>query len=440
MINPDDAVKASAARIMLLRGPDMRMARSHDCRQRDCMPMCEQDLVNAGLLQRKIIDGSVYVCIYQQVHVCTADRCTGYIGRQDGVCPATGLYHGQVDPERSYIQPEKRMARFRPGISVLKRAIAVAPDPLTVEEQQTFFHAHGSSSVKYRAVDAGDDDDDASAAMVSVKIEPGPSDTGGPLVAEGYDDDGNDTLPESGFYSFGSTVVKGASRGTKRGGKKAKGRRMYAATSRPAGSLPGGSGGGGRKKPVDASKRRDDAEMIVTQLLYSNVRKTINQEKKARLADEKLKALTSYYKERAGITFPIMVEVEGIKALYDVDNPELSNLKRDDQRVAYYVNIIMRTWDIVTSSPWGADNPGYKFWAHALSVLYKMRAGMKLQGLQLLPFDSYLYGLPNRGDLVRYNESYSSSIVTEGMKHIRAAYESALADGWSPNALSVDAL
>jgi hypothetical protein len=303
---------------------------------------------------------------------------------------------------------------------VLKRATAVEPEPLTKDEQIRFFSGEPPSK-KNRKLGGGgggkEDDDDGEhyGDNVTIKQEPGvqvePSPT---KITEA-------PLPESGFYSFGSAVTK------KKEGK----------TTSKRGA---GKGGGvtGRKKAVPLSKRRDEAEMIVTQLLYSNVRKAINREKKQRLANDKLKALASYYKERAGITFPIMVEVEGIKATFDVDIPTLRNLKRDERRVDHYVGIILRTWEIVTTTPWGAQNPGYKFVAHALSVLYKMRSGMKLEGLQLLPFDSYLYALPSRGDLPRYSELYNSSIVTEGMKHIRSAYESALASGWSPAALSLE--
>src|ERR1044071_3271754 len=105
-----------------------------------------------------------------------------------------------------------------------------------------------------------------------------------------------------------------------------------------------------------------------------------------------------------------MVEVEGLAAVYDVDIPALRDLKRDETRIEYYVGIILRTWDIVTRTPWRAANPGYKFVAHALSVLYKMRSGMTLNNLQLLPYDSYLNALPHRGDLHKYDRTYSSSI------------------------------
>jgi len=395
-MNALDAINASAMRIMMARGSEICPARSHTCRQRDCAPMCELDLMNQGrMVMGKIIDSHVYVCIYQQIHVCDPDRCQDYLDRPDGVCPITGLYHGQVDSERGYVKPEKRLARYKPGLSVLKRARTVEPEPLTQEEQVRLLFAQGPGDQGDQEVEEQRDPEE------EAEVNPSPV----------------PVLPESGFYSFGSAVVK-KPKTTKRG--------------------PGKGGRGvGRKKAVSLDRRREEAEAVVTQLLYSSTRRAINQEKRTRLEDEKLKALAAYYKDREGVTFPIMVEVEGIKAIYDVDLPTLRNLKRDDRRIDHYVRIIVRTWEIVTSSPWGAQNPGYKFVAHALSILYKMRSGLKLGDLQLLPFDSYLYALPQRGDLIKYDEHYNSSIVTEGMKHIRSAYESALANGWPPSSLAL---
>ena len=324
-MNPDDAINATGLRITMLRGEEMRKPRPHTCRKKDCLPMCERDLVNDGRLPRnaKIYDERVYLCIYHQVHVCCPDRCPS------GVCPVTGRYHGNSGP--GSIRDEK-LENPSQGLNVLKRATHVPPQPLTEDESRFL-------APKYRKLEED--------GRVRIKIEPGLDDE--PPMARTI----TSTLPESGFYSFGSAVVK----------KK----KEYNKHSKRGGA--GGGGVAGRKKAIPSSKRRDDAEVnprgsryrlahpvgilcpsqiIVTQLLYSPVRKAINNQKKSRLAENKLKALTTYYKDRAGITFPIMVEVEGIKAIYDVDVPTLRDLKRDEARINHYVNIILRTWDIVT--------------------------------------------------------------------------------------------
>lgn len=57
--------------------------------------------------------------------------------------------------------------------------------------------------------------------------------------------------------------------------------------------------------------------------------------------------------------------------------------------------------------------------------------------IEFLPFDPYLFHLPNRIDLPLYDDGYNSSMVTEGMKNLESAYRSALDAGWPPTSLSV---
>jgi len=66
--------------------------------------------------------------------------------------------------------------------------------------------------------------------------------------------------------------------------------------------------GGNRRKPVSVERRRDEAEIIVSQLLYSKVRHQIIQQKRDKLEKEKRRAIKAYYTERAGVTFPIWAE------------------------------------------------------------------------------------------------------------------------------------
>ena len=132
-----------------------------------------------------------------------------------------------------------------------------------------------------------------------------------------------------------------------------------------------------------------------------------------------------------------MVHIEGIKAICDMDLPQLRNLVRNEERINHYVNIIVRTWEIVTASPWGKANPGLKYVAHALSVLFKMRKGLVIRKLEFLPLDPYLFHLPLRIDLPLYDTAYNSSMVTEGMKNLESAYRSALDAGTPVSMLSL---
>jgi len=132
------------------------------------------------------------------------------------------------------------------------------------------------------------------------------------------------------------------------------------------------------------------------------------------------------------------MQVVGISAICDMDLPGMRTLVRNEPRVERYVNIILRTWEIVTSTPWGALNPGLKFTAHALSVLYKMRKGLVVNGHEFLPFDEFLFHLPNQIDLPQYDPGYTSSMVTEGKKNLENAYRSAMAAGATVESLSLE--
>ena len=371
-MNPDDAINASAARITLARGTEMRDARAHHCRRRDCQPQCEMDLINDGRLRQgtRVIDPRVYVCIYGQIHVCSSDKCRDYVGTHEGVCPLTGLYHGHTEGERAYVAPEKRTAHFKRSGTGLGSLQALTQQP----------DARGG--VKRIVEDAADNDE---MDLVPVKKE-----------------------PRLGVAPDPPPSTEPAAAAKRRGNH---------------------HNGGARRRAVPMAQRHAEAEIIVTQLLYSNVRQAIVSEKRAALEAEKRRAVRAYYNDRKAVTFPIMVEIEGIRAICDMEVPTMRRLVRNEDRIEHYIRIILRTWEIVTVSPWGKANPGLKFVAHALSVLFKMRKGLTIQGIEFLPFDPYLFHLPLRIDLPLYDPGYNSSMVTEGMKNLESAYRSALETG-----------
>jgi len=368
-MNLGDDVNASAARIIFSRGAEMKSSRQHSCRRVECMPLCEQDLVNDGRLRMgtRLINSCVYVCKYGQIHVCSPDRCHEYIGDPNGTCHITGLHHGNTEGERAYVPPEKRTAHFKK-----KPAATAVPTLLAPVKRE-----REAEPPPPRAI---------------IKLEPGLD-----------------------YVGAAAAAVAPAERPVKK-------------------HHPGGN----RRKAVPLDKRSDEAENIVTQLLYSKVRNTIIAAKREKLEKEKRRAIKAYYAERERKTFPIWAEVVGIKAICDMDLPQMRKLKRNDQRIERYVKIIMRSWEIVIATPWGAQNPGLKFVAHALSVLYKMRKGLTIKGMEFLPFDEFLFHLPVPVDLPQYDPALPSNMVTEGMKNLESAYRSALAAGIPPNDLALD--
>jgi len=431
-MNPDDVINASAARIINARSQEMRASRVHTCRRQSCFPLCEQDLIDDGRLRPGTvkIDPRVYVCIHKQascqiaccatcqsdasvctvnwrgkkIHVCSADRCQEYIGTHEGVCPLTGLYHGHTEGERAYVPPEKRTAHFKKGSSGGGAFQSLRTTIKRDRDEDT--SSIGSIPQPAKPVSA-------EYVLVDVKQEPGLMPIAVPVKVEAQP-----LTPQQQQHP-------------------------------PK-----------RRRQVSVESRRDAAEAIVCQLLYSDTRKLINNEKRARLEQEKRRAIRSYYADCRGVTFPIWMVVIGLqvcawslfvfacalsdmkipreKAQFDMELKHMAILRRRQERVDRYVDIIMRTWDIVTSSPWWRDNPGLKFTAHALSVLYKMRKGLVIDRTEFLPFDEFLFHLPNRIDLPMFSESFSSSMVTEGMKNLERAYRVALEAGTPDSALKLN--
>ncbi len=280
-MNPTDAVNASAARIMMLRGNEMQRPRSHLCREKDCRPACEIDLLNTGRLPpgSRIIDSRVYVCIYQQViffcvlvsaivtrvwckvHVCSPDSCREYVDRHDGICPISGLHHGRVDQDQDagYVPREKRTTRYKPGLSVTKRR-------RNDEDEEGY----------------GDDNNNNAAdgsALVAVKLEPGlPTKSQQQLFRTAPPEPVTIAVKkEEGFISFGAATASASA-------AEAKPRRLKPETKR---------------KQVSDAHRRDEAEIIVGQLLYSNVRGKLNDAKRVKNRETMLKTLATYYKVTA---------------------------------------------------------------------------------------------------------------------------------------------
>jgi hypothetical protein len=134
-----------------------------------------------------------------------------------------------------------------------------------------------------------------------------------------------------------------------------------------------------RPRVAAKSKRRrllyEDAAAIISQLLYSDERKKINEQKREKNEICKQRVKKAYYDDREGVTIPIMTEMMNKIAPFDMKIPHMRILERDEQRIKHYANIVLQSWKIVTESPWGANNPGFRFEAHTLSVMYKMRKG-----------------------------------------------------------------
>lgn len=140
-------------------------------------------------------------------------------------------------------------------------------------------------------------------------------------------------------------------------------------------------------------------------------------------------AVRTYCQQRKEArTFAIAVEIENIKAAHDYKLPHMRLLRKDEQRILYYKDVICSTWKLITESPWGTEKTGYNFEHHALSILYLMRVGLKASGVFLIPRDEYLLHLPLRIDLPKFG--YKSNTVTEGIKRVKNAYADCAKQGY----------
>lgn len=287
----NSSADASSERILKLRAANVLPTfYPHVCQRDFCDPWSEIDCVRNGLLSptERIIDSSVYVCRLRGIHVCTKDRCDLYVGTHDGVCPVTGLfllffvfcsfckkkllyfmsgvYHGHTNGEMAYVAPEKRTAHFKRGYSKPKARLWKRQlEEQAFDEEETQKRQRLEQLKEYSkksTFGALFQTTQAAVVLESVKAEPTQA------------------------YEQASAASEERAKSAQQLGKKA-------ANSQH------------RRK----QKNRDTAESIIIQLLYSNDRKLINQQKKDQLDAQRDQVIRTYYAAREGKTFPILTEV-----------------------------------------------------------------------------------------------------------------------------------
>jgi len=357
--------------------------RPHICSPQYCNPVCELDLVEAKILPRSspIYHPAVYVCVFKQMHVCTSDRCMEYVGTVNGTCPVTGIYHGHTEGEKAWVMPEKRTAHFkRNGVKALQGLTATGISADASREQQLQYRQ------TIERIETGHDGDDDTHPNIFNILKNTTGETKRPAAAD------EEELPLA--------LVK-------------------------------------KKKPKKYRNYEEDARSIINKLLYSNERKHINDDKRDILIGKRNSVIRNYYEERKGKEFPILVDVLGIKASFDMEPPHMKILKEAPERIAYYVSVIMQTWNIVLDSPWAKSNPGVRFEPHVLGVLYTMRKGLIIDNAEYIPADKYLLNLPVRIDLPLFDTAYTSKSITNYMKNLKNAYKSAIEAGWTREKLQL---
>lgn len=414
-----DKIMQAADRITRARR-DMSTYGPHECEARRCQPLLsEYDLIAKNALSPNdpIICPSVYVCRFGQIHVCTADMCDAYIGTHNGTCPLTGAYHGHTRGDTGYIPVEKRTGGYKRGD---KRVPLFTPSMAPAVSTPQKRHKPGD----------GDDNNEGEVAstfgMLFGKTQEAES---SPVAAA--------PSPPSQQAVVGKSVLSAT---LKMGRKRQKKPPKEPAAAAAAASVPV------RKRQRDTDPNMSDrkiarlsaiAEDIIVHLLYSPERKAINAQKRNEIYAQETQALRNYYVSVKD-TVAVIVDLVTIKAQYEMQRklPHMAvTLKRNQERIERYVKMCLATWEVVIRSPWGRENQGTRFDSHVISLLYRMRRGMTIGGVNVIPQDRYLFYLPLRIDLPLYGDKYESGIVTNGMKHLKVAYTSAIEAGVDPTSL-----
>ena len=341
----DEWVQLSVTRITETRGKEMypMSGVKHVCTKERCQPLSETDLIQTGRLPASAqpLHSSVYVCRFHSVHICTVDTCNSFIGTHDGVCPISGVYHGHTEGEKAWVLPEKRTAHFkRNGVKGMS-----ARDANERDTEQA-----GEAEAKRRRIQLAEYSRTNVFGALFKRTEAGVASPPPSVMIEEIPDDkgkGKEELAED-----EAVLARGVDSVAPK-----------------------------RVRNVRTKKRQmlyEEAAAIVSQLLYSDERKKINEQKRAKLDIQKQRAKRAYYADREGVTIPILTEMLNKVAPYDMKLPHMRILDRDERRIKYYVTIVLQSWKIVKESPWGEQNPGFRFEAHTLSVMYKMRKGLEV--------------------------------------------------------------
>jgi hypothetical protein len=215
------------------------------------------------------------VCRFHEIHLCTSDACNAYIGTHDGVCPISGVYHGHTEGEKAFVMPEKRTAHIkRNGVKGLSALDARQREASVQEDESTKRRIRLQEHSKQNVFGALFKTTEASSIVLAAPPPP-------PPAQKTKREDVEEKIQKELSKGVDSIAPK----------------RQRSQTNSSTAAI--------------RRKRRlyEEAESIVSQLLYSDERRKINAEKRAKLDDQKKRAVKAYYADRAGVTFPILTEM-----------------------------------------------------------------------------------------------------------------------------------
>jgi uncharacterized membrane protein YccC len=257
----------------------------------------------------------VYVCRMGQIHVCTPDECTYYVGTHEGACPLTRLYHGHTRGDTGFIPVDKRTYRFKHGDTQPIPAARnngkehgfARPPPLVEafrkrmgDNQKKQQHQEETRARALESFDIATFD-----PFTLLKQQHQPLSVVSGTITKDKDE------PES---SAAAVATATASKEDKSKKKKKKGRPLTAAAAAKKKKTEGN--GPIKKRKLNKDLLKSEAEVArlseiaantVITLLYSDKRRLFNDRKREILEGQRDQEVAAYYQAR-GSLIPIAVD------------------------------------------------------------------------------------------------------------------------------------
>ena len=386
-------------------------------------------LIRKGLIRKALEMRDIYICSAGAVHVCMAGHC--FMGK--AVCPISSMR-----------KKSTTSAYVRNG--PLMQSMASRNRRYTTDQTKRFRQA-GSSASFWLALDG------ASRIVINNR--------NGQCVGAAPGGGGKNNNNNNSGVATAMRVSKNKRKidwlavegqrapggdGDDAGNRNEKGGRG------DGGVRSSGSGGSSSKRSrVEISahgkrKVRRVIQRIVESLLYSKRREKINAKKQTAQTRKLAKMVvkrTSRDARQGKFTDMSAVYCDSVHMVLRT-RPYLRILKRDEDRLSYYVDIVFHVWRIIHEYGRSGGNAGEKLAVQAtMATLYAMRSGDYIKmGKKLLPGDAYLCNLPELNELhlfVEENERRSlKKSYTQGMKSMEGAFCSAIERGVHPSRYMFD--
>jgi len=167
------------------------------------------------------------------------------------------------------------------------------------------------------------------------------------------------------------------------------------------------------------------AQKIVTCLLYSHTRQTINDRAYKQSLKMMEKQIQMYIKscnqERQVVN---IINIMLLQNKYKNIDKKLEILEYQQNVIDKYVDVIMQTYLNVKKY----YTESFKFQTIAIGALYEMRQGYELENIILFPSDCFLlYNLPTINDIPAFG--FKKANITRGKWIIQIAYNTAVESG-----------